>query len=129
MHCDSPEQIYELFNVQTGEYWNTHYTFGKESAFQIKSPGKKTIDSIIINTVVPFMFIYANLKNNEEYKLKAIRFLEQINAESNNIIKIWNKLDVKCRHAADSQALLQLTNNYCRINRCLECQIGNLILK
>ncbi len=127
--CEKPEQIHTLYNSKTSAYWDTHYTFGNESEFKIKSMGAKTIDSIIINTIIPFMFVYAEFKNKEKFKAKALHFLEQISPENNKIIKIWNKLDVICRHAADSQALLQLTNLYCGKKRCLECQIGHLLLK
>ncbi|MBN2522381.1 MAG: DUF2851 family protein [Bacteroidales bacterium] len=127
--CENPEQIRALYRSKASTYWDTHYMFGNESEFSIKSMGDKTIDTMIINTIVPFMFVYAEVKNNERYKTKALRFLEQIKPENNKIIKIWNKLDVKCRHAADSQALLQLTNFYCKKKRCLECQIGHLVLK
>ncbi|MGD2036138.1 MAG: DUF2851 family protein, partial [Bacteroidales bacterium] len=129
LSCDNPEQIYALYHSTASDYWTNHYTFESLSTPRIKSPGKKTIDSIIINTIVPFIFVYGESKNNELYKTQAINLLEQITRENNKIIKIWNKLDVKCRHAADSQALLQLTNRYCREKRCLDCQIGNLILK
>ncbi len=129
LSCQNPQEIYKLFNAKASEHWTKHYTFGSESASKVKSIGKKTIDSIIINTIIPFMFIYADNKNMEEYKSKTINLLEQIYPENNRIIKIWNNLDIKCRHAADSQALLQLTNYYCRKKRCLECQVGNLILK
>jgi len=127
--CENPEQIRTLYRSKTSTYWDTHYTFGDESEYKIKSMGDKTIDSMIINTIIPFMFVYAEVKNNDRYKVKALRFLEQIKPENNKIIKIWNKLDVKCRHAADSQALLQLANFYCEKKRCLECQIGHLVLK
>jgi len=129
LSCRKPQDIYKLFIARASEYWTKHYTFECESASKVKSVGEKTIDSIIINTIVPFMFIYADNKNMEEYKVKTINLLEQIHPENNRIIKIWNKLDIKCRHAADSQALLQLTKYYCEKKRCLECQIGNLILK
>jgi len=127
--CENPEEIYSLYRCQVSDYWNTHYTFGHESIHKIKSLGKKTMASVTINTIVPFVFVYADVKKIEEYKTKAISLLEQITRESNRITKIWDKLDVNCRHAADSQALLQLTNYYCEKKRCLECQIGNLILK
>jgi hypothetical protein len=36
---------------------------------------------------------------------------------------------VKINTAFESQALLELKNNYCDYKKCLQCGIGNKILK
>jgi len=76
-----------------------------------KFVGHQTIDSIIINVIIPFMFIYGGQKNNQELKERAIRLLEEIVPENNNIIRKWKAFNIEPRHAADSQALLQLSLN------------------
>jgi hypothetical protein len=38
-------------------------------------------------------------------------------------------LGVSSQHAAASQALLELKYNYCNMRRCLECAVGNTLLK
>lgn len=126
---DLPNQVVDFFSCQVNEYWKNHYTFGKKSAYNEKKLGRNTIFSIIINTVIPFMFIYGEYKNNNTLKEKAINWLEQLPPENNQITRTWKELGVKPRHAADSQALIQLTNSYCRSKKCLSCQIGHLVLK
>jgi len=37
-------------------------------------------------------------------------------------------LDIKAENAMESQALLQLNNNYCKPQRCLDCRLGLSIL-
>jgi hypothetical protein len=129
LECQNLNQVYEILRYQVSDYWKIHYTFGKESKKKEKFVGPQTIDSIIINVIIPFMFIYGGQKNNEELKDRSVRLLEEIAPENNNIIRKWKTFNIVARHAADSQALLQLTLEYCTKKRCLDCQIGNLILR
>jgi len=126
--CNKIEEVQELYDCSVGEYWQNHYLFGKESKHRNKTLGIASINGFIINSIVPFMFVYGDHKNNEELKEHSVRFLEQLPAEKNNISEEWVNYGIKPAHAADSQALLQLTNEYCKHKRCLDCQIGNLIL-
>lgn len=122
------DDYYDLLNSKTSEYWNTHYIFNKESVFKSKSLGKSAIDIILINTVVPFLFVYGRSKGQYEIQEKAISLLEKIKAEKNTIISNWGDLNVKAKNAFDTQALIQLKNNYCNEKKCLNCPIGNTLI-
>jgi hypothetical protein len=122
------EDYYDLLNSKTSEYWNMHYVFNKESVFKSKSLGKSAIDVVLINTVVPFLFVYGKAKGQYEFQEKAINLLENIKAEKNTIISNWDDLNVKAKSAFDTQALIQLKNNYCNEKNCLNCQIGNTLI-
>ncbi len=122
-------EIEKLFEAECSEYWQTHYVFGKESPHRSKRIGRSTIENIIINTVSPFLFIYGVQKKEEKFKNRAIRFLEQIEGEKNSVITKWKFLGAPYKTAANTQALLELKNNYCAQKRCLNCGIGNYLLK
>lgn len=122
------DDYYDLLNSKTSEYWNTHYTFNKESEFKLKSLGKSAIDIILINTIVPFLFVYGRAKGQFEFQEKAINLLENIKAEKNTIISHWGDMNIKAKNAFDTQALIQLKNNYCNQKKCLNCLIGNDII-
>jgi hypothetical protein len=83
---ESPEQIRSFFQVEASEYWQTHYRFGKVSQAKKKTIGEKTLDLILINTVVPFLFVYGRKKKQQQYIDMALGLLESIPAEKNNII-------------------------------------------
>lgn len=55
--------------------------------------------------------------------------LESMDAENNHIIQQFEKLGVVANDALQSQALLQLKKEYCDPKRCLECRIGQLLIK
>ncbi len=122
------QELINLFDVETSEYWKNHYKFGKASVEKNKKLGKSAIHLLIINTVIPFYFVYGLQKDNQFYKNKAIKFLEAIPPETNSIINNWKKLGIKVENAYISQALLQLKNEYCNEKKCLNCQIGNKII-
>jgi hypothetical protein len=84
---------------------------------------------LIINNVVPFLFVYGQVNTKSQYIDKAISYLKSIPAENNNIIRKWNKSGIFARTAYESQALLSMTKSYCMNKKCLECEIGNHILK
>ena len=62
-------------------------------------------------------------------KEKALRWLYELPAEQNQLTKNWQLHKVANNTALDSQALIELTNHYCLNRRCLDCAVGNRILK
>lgn len=123
------EELYGLYDCAVSEYWNTHFSFGKETKREEKYIGKSSVFGIFINTVIPFLFLYGKLHGNATMIDKSIAMLEQLPAEKNHIIDSWAKEKVIVNNALKSQALLQLTNYYCNHKNCLYCQIGNTIIR
>ncbi len=121
--------IEKLLAVTASEYWDHHYSFDEASAFKQKSLGRQMIQNILINTVVPVLYACGQVNSNEMFKQKALCWLEEITAEENNITKGFDVLRLSSKTAYDSQALLQLKNEYCNYKQCLQCAIGNRILK
>lgn len=118
-----------LLECQTSAYWLNHFQFDKPSVKVEKHLGKEFIHLLVINTIVPFLFHYGKTKGIEGYQKQAFRLLEEIPPESNAIINQWMDLGVPIKHAFHSQALIHLKTRYCDEKRCLECAIGNAILK
>jgi len=58
-----------------------------------------------------------------------MRWLEETAAENNSITKGFRQLDIGNKNAFDSQALIELKNEYCDKKRCLDCSVGNSLLK
>ena len=123
------EQVHKLFEVSTSEYWKTHYVFEKETESTEKHFGRGSIDNILINTLAPFLFYYGKQHHESDQVDKAIRWLEECPAESNSTIRRWKGLGLKINSAYESQALLQLKNEYCDEKKCLICSIGLKLLE
>jgi hypothetical protein len=124
------DEIYTFFQLKASPYFDQHFTFDdKISAAKPKIIGKKTVDLLIINTVIPILFLYAAEKDDSTYQLRALLFLEQMKAENNSIINKWISCGATVENAFQSQALLELKNNYCSDKKCLQCRVGNDLLR
>ncbi|WP_179351729.1 DUF2851 family protein [Winogradskyella vidalii] len=129
MECNTKEAFYKLFNIDVTSFWKSHYTFAKTSKASSKLLTKAFVDLLIINTLIPLKFSYAKLQGKpvEEAMFKLIR---TIKIEKNTIVSKFLDLKPVEKNALNSQALLQLKQNYCDKNKCLHCAVGsNLIVK
>jgi hypothetical protein len=126
---DNFNALIAFFDVKPSIYWQEHYDFGKKSKRKIAGLGKQSIDNLMINAVVPILVAYSNYKGNDTFIERAMRFLEQIPSEQNHILANWEEVGIKITHAFDSQALIELFNHYCLPKKCLQCTIGNSIIK
>jgi hypothetical protein len=129
IEASTVEELKELMNTGVSTYWNDHYVFEKRTAYRSKKLGEEAIHNIIVNTVVPVLFIYGKAKGEERYMERAIGLMEELEGESNSVISRWSTLNMRVACAGTTQALLQLKNKYCDQKRCLQCGIGNYLLK
>ena len=129
LETDNPDEIFHIFDLQASEYWQTHYKFDKASKKRRKTLGETAINNIIINTVVPFLFVYGKNKKQQQYVDKGLTLLEATKAEKNSLIDRWNKLGIHAENAYKTQGLIELTNTLCNEKKCLNCSIGIELLK
>lgn len=122
------KEIQKLFQTTVSEYWLTHYQFGVESKSKPKKMGKIMLNNLIINVVAPFLFVCGKLNQQEKLMDMALQLLEQTPSETNSIITNWEALGVNPKNATNTQALIELKNNYCMQKKCLSCQVGNKLL-
>lgn len=123
----SKEEIYKIFNMKTSKYWETHFTFGKQSKKSIKQTTKAFINLLLINTIIPLKFSYAK-HLGKTIDDEIIQWMTDLQSEKNSIVDRFNSLRSASSNALYSQALIQLKTNYCDKNKCLQCEIGNNIL-
>jgi hypothetical protein len=125
---NSLEAIYEVFSVSVAPYWEIHYQFDKESPKKKKALSKSFIDLIVLNTIIPIQFAYAK-SQGKEISEDLIAVLNDVAPEKNSIIEKFNSFGIRSKNAFATQSLLQLKNEYCNKNKCLECAIGMELLK
>ena len=129
METETLQGVRDILKGGTSEYWLTHYTFGGSSPSRPKTLSNTSLDLLIINTVVTFLYAYGLHKGNPVLCARAGSFLEELKAENNYITRMWEQYGMKASNAADSQALIQLKKEYCDKKKCLYCRIGYEYLK
>ena len=122
------KDLRDLLKTSTSRHWVDHYLYGKPGRRQVTMLSTETIDVLIINAVIPFLFLYGKERKKDEMIQRTIEFLEELPAENNGIIKKWNKFGIQVHNAFDSQAVIQLETRYCKKRRCLKCSLGYSIL-
>jgi hypothetical protein len=129
LSVDHLSDLRKMFDITANDYWHYHYRFEETTAYQPKKLGAQMTDNIIINTVVPIVFAYGHYHQDIATKDKVLHWLDMMNAEKNRITTRFYSFGIRCENAFDSQALYELKSKYCDEKRCLECAVGNSILK
>lgn len=129
VECTSIEEVRNTFRTHVTPYWESHYTFGATSGKNTKNLSAASLNLLVINTAVPFLFAYGRHIGDESLTERAFDFLERTKAENNFIIRMWKECGLNVENAGDSQALIQLKREYCDKKECLRCRIGYEYLK
>jgi hypothetical protein len=122
--CHKIDELRGIFDVQASSFWDSHYTFESEAPIRVKKLGTDAFQSIVINAVIPFLFVYGQRTGQATVKERAFDWLNQLPPETNRVIKRWNKLGIMPASAFYSQGLLQMSANYCSRKGCLACTLG-----
>jgi len=123
------QDVISLLSASASPYWDNHYQFEKIAPGKSKKLGLSTINIILINTIIPFLFVFGKIKNDHSLQDKAIDWLGQIKPESNTIIRQFASIGITTENAMQTQALIQLKNNYCTKKRCLSCRFGHVLVR
>jgi hypothetical protein len=90
---------------------------------------KSLFSNFIINAVVPFLFGLSTTEFKKiNYQDLAISLLNFLPPESNVFVKKWKNINVNSKSAFDSQAALEIYQQFCARKQCLNCTVGIKIL-
>ncbi len=123
MSMERKKDFYALFDIKILDFWQTHFTFETTSKKSTKKISKSFVDLLLINTIIPLKFVYLQTKTDFDEET-ILRLIQQISPEKNSIIDAFLSLKIPAKNALESQALIELKNNYCTKKRCLQCAIG-----
>lgn len=124
------KKLEKIFETKASEYWDNHFIFAKETTqLKTKKIGNTLFNLIIINAVIPLLYLYGIKKDSQNHKNVCLDLLEQIKPEDNKITRMWTEIGIENKSAFDSQALIELYNTSCITKSCLSCNIGSSILQ
>lgn len=124
------EEILEIFKFKASAYWRDHYKFGKGRKRRTEAAiGDQMRKNLLINAVAPFLYFYGRMWERAEWKERAVWVLERLGPEENALLRKWKGLGVEAENAFRTQGLIELKASYCDPRNCLNCTIGDRILK
>ncbi len=121
-------QARELLNPKLSAYWENHYTFSAPSPRAAAALSQNSINSLIINTIIPIMSANAQTHANEQLADRALTFLHSLPPEQNHITLLFKNAGLPMRDAFHTQAAIQLRRAYCLQHKCIYCRIGHRTL-
>lgn len=121
--------ITEPYQAEVSNYWKYHYHFSATSENKkCTNMGEQTIQMIVCNVVIPYLFIFYKTRGDSEEMQRIIEMMHQLPSEKNKIITLWSGFGINSSNLADSQALYHLFTRYCEPRNCLRCRIGQTVL-
>lgn len=117
------------FDYPLSPYWKMHYDFGKKWESRINGLGQETINLFRINAILPFRATYANRNGDACAWERWMEQLESLPAENNRITRVWTGYGFRVPNAFYSQAFLHLYASYCHNRNCLNCHLGQLLIR
>ncbi len=126
----SLESLYKIFDCELSEYWSAHSDFGVECRKGTNLVSRSKVEILLINAILPLLYTYAQLNNIE--RIDSALLLDYFCAlppEENVFIKRWKSCGVEISNAFETQAILELSKNYCPNRRCYICPMGVRMLK
>lgn len=127
MAVNKLKDFYRIFDISVSRYWKHHYSFTSPSKKSAKKVTKAFVDLLIINTIIPLKFMYFNKLNNLN-QAELLMLVRELKPEKNGIIDRFKTLKISSKNTLESQALIQLKNEYCSKQKCLQCSIGIALL-
>ncbi len=119
----------QLLSDSPSIYWREHYRFGVAHKRTKAGMGEAFQQTLIINVIIPFLFIYGKIKDEPFYRQRAVDLLDQMAPEDNKITRVYKELGLEIMSGYQSQATIQLYNAYCSSKKCLNCSIGIHLIK
>ncbi len=127
--CDTLKEVEERLQAIPQGYWWNHLQFGGTTTTGCGPLRKSQIETLIINTIAPILYIYGKHRNDTTLCNKAEDILHNLPGEINSITRRWAQATIAIDCAADSQALIQLQKNYCDKSACDKCPFAYAYIK
>jgi len=109
-------------------YWSKRYLPDGKILSRNLVVGENAAENIIINTMAPFFFFYSKKLLKPQFAELAIKLLEHSSFENNFKTRLFVNKRSLLKTGADSQAIVNLYDNYCIAKQCLKCGIGSNLL-
>lgn len=118
------DDLYALFDCAATDYWKTRFSPASVTQPHSCKLTRKSINILIINAVVPFLFHYGRERNDYSLLERVEKIMRDLPPEQNSKISGFIAAGIPCENAYDSQSLIQLHKFYCSSRNCLRCYFG-----
>lgn len=118
LNCRTRSDVERLFCKSSVPRWASRFLSEESYSGAIT---RSKAQMLGINVVAQLQIFYSEYTMRNDLDSRGFDLLEQLPAENNMFIARWAKLGVAAHNALESQALLQLTKEYCSALHCDKC--------
>ncbi|MCK4855959.1 MAG: DUF2851 family protein, partial [Bacteroidales bacterium] len=128
-NTEDPAAFLMSMRLGTSRYWKTHFRLNKPGQWREKVVGQERVAGLLINAVVPVLCTYMLDQGRIFNFLEISNIPARLPFENNRLIRAWKCRGIPVADGISSQAILQLTNKYCKFNRCLSCYVAKQFIR
>ena len=126
--CKSDKDVHKMFSCAASDYWVDALSRHNHDRSISSKVGSVMSKIIAINAIAPLLYTYSNYVESYTINEKALDILYDSSAEDNTYIRKWHTFKPIATDAFSSQALIQLSTEYCKRGRCHECPLSRQLL-
>ena len=115
------EELHAYFTIEVSPYWIDHYLPDKASCSMPKKIGLGLINTIIINMIIPIQMLMKIRKGKKGSSIEELSILELLPPDQCRLLYEFKHAGIKAENAFQSQALLELYSQKCRVRECAGC--------
>ena len=124
--------IRSIFVTKGHGYWSRHYMFDTEAKPYINFfVGKNRADEMVLNVVLPILYIYYELFGKHKFAAKTLRLFSEVDMEIDNTLvsEVSSALNLDSHKHGPLiyQGMLELFRNKCSKDKCDQCLIGEKV--
>lgn len=126
--CPDTLSLSSYLHTPPSAYWQQHIHFDRPGKTGRHGMSMASLQLLLINAVFPYLMWRAAYTGDETLRDRVMVMMQQLPAEANRIIRQWSRCGFDAGSALESQALIQLKQEYCDRRRCTSCHIGGRLL-
>jgi len=123
------EMAWQNVEIGAGEYWNIHYKLGVKAKKSRKVLTERMKATIFINALLPYHLLRSKLNADGHSQRQMSRQLQALKPEQNKITRYMQSFGFSNQNALESQSLIELFKQVCSKGKCLDCPLGQEIVK
>lgn len=127
--CKDEKDVWRLFSCEASDYWVEAITRGSSERGISSKIGYMMSHILAINVIAPLILAYSNYVDSATLNEKSLDLLYSLPAEDNVYTRHWQSVKPMARCAFDSQALIQLSTEYCARRLCKTCPLAKHFVK
>ena len=111
-------------------FWLEHVRFERPTpACGSAAIGRSRADRILMDALLPVLLHDAELHGTREQRTAALALLEQLPGAEDEVTRLYTPSGGRPQSALTTQGLHQLHRSWCGAGRCLDCAVGQALLR